>query len=121
MLAILKKEGATQPLGRSIQGPKDKEKDKDKEEDTDKGGSKKRFIRPGLEDVKKYCDERNNGINPQAFLDHYDTNGWKRGNTAIKDWKACVRTWEQKRRDETPGRKPAEKTGAWAKPSPEAV
>jgi len=54
-----------------------------------------RFIPPTVEEVSVYCEERDNGINAQAFVNHYETTGWKRGNTKIKDWKACVRTWEQ--------------------------
>ena len=47
-----------------------------------------------MEEVKAYCAERKNGIDPQAFVNHYQTNNWMRGKTKIKDWKACVKTWE---------------------------
>ena len=56
----------------------------------------KRFSPPSLKEVTDYCDERKNTVNPQMFIDHYETNGWFRGKTKIKDWKACVRTWEKK-------------------------
>jgi len=55
----------------------------------------KRFIPPSVEQVKEYCESRGNKIDPENFVDHYTTNGWMRGNTKIKDWKACVRTWEK--------------------------
>ncbi|CAN8141011.1 hypothetical protein THIOSC13_420001 [uncultured Thiomicrorhabdus sp.] len=55
----------------------------------------KTFIRPSYEEVKAYCDERKNSVDPQKFLDHYDANGWVQGKgKPIKDWKACIRTWE---------------------------
>jgi len=54
-----------------------------------------RFTPPTVKEVKEYCDSRNNGIDPQNFIDHYETNGWMRGKNKIKDWKACVRTWEK--------------------------
>ena len=57
---------------------------------------KRAFAPPSLEEVSKYCLERSNGINPQEFIDHYEANGWFRGKTKIKDWKACARTWEAK-------------------------
>lgn len=69
---------------------------------TDSGASpvaprgKKYFTPPTVEEVRDYCLERKNNINPQKFVDHYETNGWMRGSTKIKDWKACVRTWEQR-------------------------
>ena len=60
----------------------------------------KKFLPPSVADVEKYCTERNNGINPQQFIDHYESNGWMRGKNKIKDWKACVRTWENKRKED---------------------
>jgi hypothetical protein len=55
----------------------------------------RRFTPPSLQDVTDYCKERGNAVSPSAFLDHYEANGWMRGKTKIKDWKACVRTWEK--------------------------
>lgn len=52
------------------------------------------FIKPTEDEVRQYCKERKNSIDPKAFIDHYEANNWKRGKTPIKDWKACVRTWE---------------------------
>lgn len=54
------------------------------------------FKKPSLEEVKAYCIERNNKVDFRGFIDHYEANGWIRGKTRIKDWKACVRTWEAK-------------------------
>jgi len=54
----------------------------------------RRFTPPSVDEVKDYCNERNNGIDPQSFIDYYQTNNWMRGKNKIKDWKACVRTWE---------------------------
>lgn len=56
---------------------------------------KKRFVKPTVEEVKQYCIERNNYVNSEQFYDYYESNGWKVGKNAMKDWKACVRTWER--------------------------
>lgn len=56
---------------------------------------KGRFTPPTLIQVKEYCLERNNDVDPQKFIDHYQANGWMRGKSKVKDWKACVRTWER--------------------------
>ena len=53
------------------------------------------FVPPTINQVKEYCDERKNNVDPQDFIDHYETNGWIRGKTKIKSWKACIRTWEK--------------------------
>lgn len=59
-----------------------------------------RFVPPSLSDVQKYCMERNNGIDPQAFIDFYTQKGWMVGKTKMVDWKAAVRTWENRRKQE---------------------
>lgn len=56
---------------------------------------KKRFIHPTLEEIKDYCEERNNRVDAEKWLDHYTANGWKVGKNAMKNWKAAVRTWEK--------------------------
>lgn len=53
-----------------------------------------KFIPPTIEEVKNYCTERNNKVNPQQWHDHYTANGWMVGKTKMKDWKGAVRTWE---------------------------
>lgn len=80
---------------------KDKEKDKDIEKEKDKKekvASAPRFVKPTVAEVSAYCQERGNGINPESFVDFYESVGWKVGNKPMKDWKACVRTWEQRRK-----------------------
>jgi len=69
----------------------------------EKRNTKGRFTPPSVKEVAEYCRERKNGINPQEFVDHYETNGWMRGKTKIKDWKACVRTWEKNQKDAKSG------------------
>lgn len=67
---------------------------------------RKIFTPPSVDQVTEYCKERQNKIDPQAFVDHYEVNGWMRGKNKIKDWKACVRTWENSGRDDTKKKKP---------------
>jgi len=72
------------------------EKDIDIEKDINNSGtSPHKFKPPTLEEVQAYCKERNNKVDAETFIDHYTANGWIRGKTKIKDWKACVRTWEK--------------------------
>lgn len=58
--------------------------------------SVRRFTPPTVDDVKAYCEERRNNINPQSFIDFYESKGWMVGSNTMKDWKAAVRTWEQR-------------------------
>lgn len=56
----------------------------------------KRFTKPTIEEIQKYCDERNNGINAEAFYDFYESKNWYVGKNKMKDWRACIRTWEKR-------------------------
>lgn len=58
---------------------------------------KERFKKPTLEEVKEYCEERNNGIDAETFINFYESKGWMVGKNKMKDWKASVRTWEKSR------------------------
>ena len=60
-----------------------------------KNENKKYFVAPTLEEVQAYCEERNNNVDAQRFIDYYTSNGWKVGKNSMKDWKAAVRTWER--------------------------
>lgn len=54
----------------------------------------KKFIKPTIQEIKDYCLERKNNVDVNKFFNYYEANGWKVGKNAMKDWKACIRTWE---------------------------
>lgn len=91
----------------------DKDKEEDKEEEyippispsgdisPQQGGpttdKRKRFVAPSADEVRAYCKERGNRVDPQRFVDFYTANGWTQGRgKPIKDWRAAVRTWESR-------------------------
>ena len=90
------KQRASKAKAKLKQNPsyKDKDKDKDKEKD-------KNIVPPTFEMVKAYCDIRNNGIDPQYFIDKNTAVGWTYGKnkTKIVDWQAHIRTWEKNKKD----------------------
>lgn len=63
-----------------------------------------RFTPPSIEEVKAYCNERGNNVDPQTFVDFYEAKGWMVGSNRMKDWRACVRTWEKNRVDRGRGK-----------------
>ena len=58
---------------------------------------RRNFVPPTVEEVRAYCLERGNHVNPDAFVDFYTSKGWMVGKNKMKDWKAAVRTWEKDR------------------------
>ena len=69
------------------------------------------FEKPTVEEIAAYCSERKNGIDAQAFFDFYESKGWKVGAVKMKDWRASVRTWEQRHKNESGARSKA--GGMW--------
>lgn len=67
-----------------------------KEKEKEKENKPKRFVPPLIEEIKAYCLERKNKIDPESFFDFYQSKGWKIGSNPMKDWKAAVRTWEKR-------------------------
>lgn len=62
-----------------------------------------RFEKPTVEEIEAYCKERKNDIEAQAFFDFYESKGWKVGAVKMRDWRASVRTWEQRHKTEQTG------------------
>jgi hypothetical protein len=76
------------------------------QESTEQGSIVKstRFVPPTLDEIKDYCLERNNNVDPNKFYDFYQAKGWMVGKNKMKDWKAAIRTWEN--RDKKPSNQP---------------
>jgi len=65
----------------------------------------KRFKEPTVEEVHEYCNERKNKVCADTFIDFYESKGWMIGKGKMKDWRACVRTWEKNTIKDKSGRK----------------
>ena len=66
---------------------------------SNKGRTK--FQKPSVEEIRLYCQERNNSVDPEKFFNVYESKGWLVGKSPMKDWKAAVRTWEQRQLETT--------------------
>ena len=64
--------------------------------------TRKCFIKPTVEEVREYCQERGNTVDPETFVNFYESKGWVVGKSPMKDWKAAVRNWERSRAETTP-------------------
>jgi len=70
----------------------------------------RRFRKPTVQEIKDYCQQRKNGIDPEQFFSYYQSKGWTVGKYPMKDWKAAVRTWEiqeRKRQEKRQYQKPS--------------
>ena len=74
-----------------------------------------RFSPPSLDEVQAYIAERGSAVDAQQFVDFYASKGWMVGKNRMKDWKAAVRTWEKRRKEEA-GEQPTKQeyhVGTW--------
>lgn len=67
-----------------------------KESDSRQRAARARFVPPTLDEVRAYCRDLQSSIDPERFVDYYQTRGWEcKGGQPMKDWKAAVRSWEK--------------------------
>ena len=99
------KANASKPKANGKQ-EKEQEKEQDKEQMLKENIEKKSrvvFKAPTVEEVAAYCRERNNGIDPTAFIDYYQQQKWKLSNgNPMSDWRAAVRNWEHRHKSDRP-------------------
>ncbi len=74
---------------------KPKKADNVNDNDNDNDINKRGFVKPNIQQVKNYMSELNMTDVSAKFVDYYTANGWKVGKNKMKDWKACVRTWNK--------------------------
>lgn len=67
----------------------------------------KNFVKPSLEEVTEYFKEKKYDgakylelVMAEKFVNYYESKGWKIGKTPMKDWRAAIRTWILKEKDE---------------------
>ena len=89
------KQSLTGGIKQSLPNSIDLYNDIDKKENKYSIKEHSRFIPPTVDEVTDYCNERQNGVDPERFVDYYTANGWRVGKNSMKDWKAAVRTWER--------------------------
>ena len=72
----------------------------------EKAQTRKTFSPPSIEEVRAYCEERKNNVDPERFIAYYQSNGWKVGRNPMKDWRATIRTWERRNESQPERTKP---------------
>jgi hypothetical protein len=58
--------------------------------------NKGRFTPPTLTEVIDQCNFSGANIDPQGFIDFYESKGWMIGRNKMKCWKSAIRTWARK-------------------------
>lgn len=61
----------------------------------------KKFTPPSLQEISEYIRDKKYHVDPDSFINFYESKGWMVGKNKMKSWKACIATWEK--RNETNG------------------
>lgn len=70
-----------------------------------------RFVKPTREEIVEYIVEKQYFIDPDRFINHYESNGWKVGKNPMKNWKAALSNWNKNNNQ-------SQSSGYQAKPMP---
>lgn len=62
---------------------------------------KSKFVPPTVEEVSAYINANGYTVDAEQFVDFYASKGWMVGKNKMKDFKACVRTWERRNKQNT--------------------
>lgn len=95
-LRIAGQKGASKRYSHPIATPQPPHSNKIKEKNIKEKKKERRvFLKPNLLELDQYIKENNYNVNPEAFLNYYESNGWLIGKsrTPMKNWQAAVRTW----------------------------
>ena len=65
----------------------------------DIGTTTTKFTKPTPEELYAYCKEKGYTFGIGAFLDYYESNGWRVGRNPMKSWKAACGTWQRKEKE----------------------
>ena len=76
--------------------------DKNVKNDKKKSKVQTKFAKPSPEELQAFIAENHLNVDAKDFLDFYDSNGWKVGRNAMKDWKAACRNWSRRENKKTP-------------------
>ena len=59
---------------------------------------RRRFTPPTLQEVTDYVNSKGYSVDPQAFIDFYESKGWMIGKNKMKSWQSAIGTWERRQK-----------------------
>ena len=68
-----------------------------------RNNNRESFVKPTLDELRAYIFENGFSVDPERFLDYYDSNGWKVGKSRMKDWKKAVNNWQRNEKPKKDG------------------
>lgn len=60
----------------------------------------KRFVKPTVDEIRAYINEKGYAFDAEAFYAFYESNGWKVGRNPMKNWRMACTTWSKNRNNQ---------------------
>lgn len=97
---LLNKSNILREKSNNLCNKSDKVKVKVKEKvEKDIGTTTTKFKKPTLKELQSYCQEKGYTFDADAFIDYYESNGWRVGRNPMRSWKAACSTWQRKEKE----------------------
>ena len=61
---------------------------------------KDKFKKPTLEEITTHINQNNLQVDAENFFSFYESKGWTVGKSPMKDWKAAIRGWHSRNKDD---------------------
>ena len=58
--------------------------------------SSAKFQRPTVDAIREFCETERLNVDPEAFFNYYEANGWKVGKSPMRNWEAAARNWDRR-------------------------
>ena len=72
-----------------------------RQEDLEREGEKAtRFSPPSMDEVRDEVERLGYAVDPERFIAHYESNGWRVGPNKMKSWKSALVTWHKRQKEE---------------------
>ena len=72
-----------------------------RQEDLEREGEKAtRFSPPSLDEVRDEVERLGYAVDPERFIAHYESNGWRVGPNKMKSWKSALVTWHKRQKED---------------------
>ena len=72
-----------------------------RQEDIKREGEKAtRFSPPSLDEVRAEIERAGYEVDPERFIAHYESNGWRVGPNKMKSWKSALVTWHKRQKED---------------------
>ena len=88
-----------QPMSAQAEAEAEAEAEADSLKKTKRVRTRSKFQKPTVQEVEEYARSIDYTLNAKKFVSHYAANGWMRGKTKIRDWRAAVRYWKTTEKD----------------------